>query len=460
MERLSLCVSSQTPLVRFNSSEDMIQKYVVLGPTVNLANLVEGEDYEFTAGGVTRMIFPLLKMLHNKDILINSHWVSLNPIGPEKVTVGDITLDHVNLARARMAGYGKTKETMWQALHGIEKEPVDLLFWQDEFADYTYYNRLCSELVTRLDKENEFDLFYIQDFQQLLMGRMLRTLKPKIFRWHIPFDESLVPEIWKQSLTANFNAYDVVIASCKKYINSLNKLGYAGTAYHIYPYIDRKVYRRPSAADIERFNQKFELGQNDRIVLVVARLDPMKGQDRAIKAFAKVAGDFRNLKLVIAGNGSFSSSKQGIGLSKAERWLGQMRELAKALGAQDRVIFTGHLNHKELQAAYERCELTILPSILEGFGLVVIESWLYRKPTIVSNRAGVAELVKHGENGLLFNPDDSDELAGKLRSLLLDADLASTLGENGYRTSRICSLEKGAKLETEVMLGLAELPER
>lgn len=457
MERLSLCVSSQTPLVRFNlSQEDIVQKYRNLAQPLKLANLVEGEDYEFTAGGVTRMVFPLLRKMLDEDILTGTHWVSLNPMGPKRIEANNIMLNHVQLEKERMGGYGRAKETMWKTLHGIKKErkPVELFLWQDEFIDYTYYNRLCSELVMKLDKENDFDLFYIHDFQQLPMAHMLHTLKPKVFRWHIPFDESLIPEMWKQSLASYFNAYDTVIVSCKRYLESLQKSGYRGKACYIYPYIDQEGYKPPNKKELVEFEQKFKIREDDRVILVVARLDPMKGQDRAIKGFSRVAKDFPDLKLIVAGDGSFSSSKKGIGLSKAEKWLSQLREIVKTLRIEDRVIFTGHLTHSELQAAYKRCELTLLPSILEGFGLVVIESWLYKKPTIVSSRAGVAELVKHGENGLLFDSDDPDDLTDKISVLLSNPNLASNLGENGFKTSRQCSLDRGARSEAKVMLNM------
>ena len=459
MNRLRLCTSSQTPLVRFNLSyEDLVRKYRALDQPVDLSRLVEGEDYEFTAGGVTRMVFPLLKRMLHEGILADPHWISLNPIGPEKVAVAGITLNHVQLERSRVKGYGYAKETMWKALHGIQKETefVDSLLWQDEFVDYTYYNRLCSELAMQLDRKNDFDLFYVNDFQQLPMAHMLHTLKPKIFRWHIPFDESLIPEMWRQSLASYFNAYDVVIMSCKRYLKSLKRLGYKGKTHHVYPYIGQDIYKKPSHGEVEEFNSKFGIREDDRVVLVVARLDPMKGQDRAIKGFAKVVKNFPDARLVVAGNGSFSSSKRGIGLSKAERWLAKLRELVKTLGVEDRVIFTGHLTHKELQAAYERCEVTILPSILEGFGLVVIESWLYKKPAIVSSMAGVAELVRHEDNGLLFNPDDPNDLAKKLSTVLSDQSLASALGENGFKTSRQCFIERGMKAEAQVMLDLVD----
>jgi len=453
MGKLSLCTSSQTPLIRFNAGyEGILKKRGLQGKSLDIANFVEGEDYEFTAGGVTRMIFPLLKQMLGRGILENPHWVSLNPIAPETVTIGDITLNHVRLGKERVSGYGQAKETIWKTLHGIQKEPAGSLFWQDEFVDYTYYNRVCSELITRLDEENDFDLFYVHDFQQLPLAQMLHTLKPKIFRWHIPFDESLVPEAWRQSLSLYFNEYDAVIVSCKKYLESLKKFGYNGKAFYIYPYIDQDAYKRPSFGEIELFNKEFGIKQDDRVLLVVARLDPMKGQDGAIKGFSRVAKSFPNSKLVLVGDGSFSS--QGIGLSKAERWLSELRELVRKLGMEDRVVFTGHLTHAELQAAYERCELTILPSVLEGFGLVVIEGWLYKKPAIVSSEAGIAELIKHGENGLIFNPRDPSDLADKLSAVLSDQNLALALGENGYKTSQQCSLEKGVKAEAELMQGL------
>ncbi len=457
MERLSLCVSSQTPLVRFNlSHDDIVQKYRNLAQPLELENLVEGEDYDFTAGGVTRMVFPLMKRMIRDGLVENPHWISMNPIGPERASAEGITLDHIQLVKGRMGGYGHAKETMWKTLHGIQKElkPVELFLWQDEFIDYTHYNRLCSELAMKLDKENDFDIFYIHDFQQLPMAHMLHTLKPKVFRWHIPFDESLIPEMWKQFLASYFNAYDTVIVSCKRYLKSLKKFGYRGKARYIYPYIDHKGYKTPNKKELVEFEQKFKIREDDRVILVVARLDPMKGQDRAIKGFSRVAKDFPNLKLIVAGNGSFSSSKKGIGLSKAEKWLSQLREIVKTLKIENRVIFTGHLTHSELQAAYERCELTILPSILEGFGLVVIESWLYKKPTIVSSRAGVAEIVKHEENGLLFDPDDPNDLSDKISVLLSNQDLASDLSENGFKTSRQCSLDSGAKSEAKVMLDM------
>jgi glycosyltransferase involved in cell wall biosynthesis len=95
--------------------------------------------------------------------------------------------------------------------------------------------------------------------------------------------------------------------------------------------------------------------------------------------------------------------------------------------------------------------MSILPSRQEGFGLVVVESWLYKKPTLVSTKAGIAELIDNGKNGLLIDPSDSDLIAEKISTILTDQNLADKLGENGYVTSGKCLIDEGLRAEWEII---------
>jgi glycosyltransferase involved in cell wall biosynthesis len=445
-----MCVNTQTPLVRFNPAYD--EKAAPDGPVI-LSEMMEDRDYQFSPGGVTRMVLPLLKRMLQENLIKRPCWVSLSPVGPEEVLVDGIRLSHVRMGKKALRGYGHIKEDIWRVIHGIKgkKETIARPFWEKDYADFAYYNRFSAERIALLDKEMDFDIFYIHDFQQLPVGHMLGSLKPKLFRWHIPFDESIVPADWKPFLLTYFNAYDMVMVSCRKYLDALRSFGFKGNVRYVYPYIDQTVYGRPAKNELDAFCAKFGIRDRDRVLLVVARMDPMKGQDGAIEAFARVAKTIPDLKLVLAGNGSFSSSKQGVGLSKAARWQDRLSGLARRLKVQDRVVFTGHIDHRELQAAYERCELTLLPSRLEGFGLVVIESWLYRKPAIVSSKAGVADIIVEGQNGLLFDPGDIDGLAGKIVTLLKDPETGARLGKAGYDSSKKCTLEEGLKQESEIL---------
>jgi glycosyltransferase involved in cell wall biosynthesis len=302
-----------------------------------------------------------------------------------------------------------------------------------------------------LDAKYDFDLFYIHDFQQLPVGRLLNTLKPKIFRWHIPFDESMIPRQWKPLLASYFNNYDMVIVSSTKYLTSLKSFGYGGRVRKIYPFIDPGEYSKPTSQEVQETCEKLGIRSEDDVVLSVGRMDPMKGQDRAIRAISTLTDRFPNLKMVFVGNGSFSGSGRGLGLSKSSVWRENLETLAKDLGIQDKVVFAGHVSQKELDSMYERCQFTVLPSVKEGFGLVVVESWLHSKAAIVTNQAGVAELIEDGKNGLLVNPDDTEALASKMSILLSDKDLTRSIGERGFETSKQCSMEEGLKAETRAI---------
>jgi glycosyltransferase involved in cell wall biosynthesis len=273
---------------------------------------------------------------------------------------------------------------------------------------------------------------------------------------NIPFDDRIIPPDWSPFLSKFFNAYEAVIVSCRSYLDSLVKRGYRGRAYHIYPYIDFKEYRRPSKAEIDAFCAKYYIKDNDIVALLVARLDPLKGHDMAIRALAQAVKRCPHLKMVFVGDGSFSSSAGGLGLNKAAAWREKLAGLVESLGLGDRVVFTGHLPQGELDAAYERCDIFILPSRAEGFGLVVAEAWLYGKPVIVSSAAGISEMVEDGKTGYVVNPHNYEEVAEALVRLAQNELIRAEMGESGRRAVEVLSIERGLKEEADVLKDVVE----
>jgi glycosyltransferase involved in cell wall biosynthesis len=451
MEPLSVLINTQTPLLQFSAEPDgRVPHWEV---ETDLSKLEEGTDYRLSPGGVTRMVYPLAKRLVASGVWRDVHWVSLNPHAPETVRLPGITLHNVAIDRDRMGGYGKVKETIWTTVHGLSEPKLSRdLFWTEDYGEYTFYNRTTAELIRTLDQSLDFDLFYIHDFQQLPIGHMLGTLKPKIFRWHIPFDPQRVPDPWRPLMETYLNAYDVVVVSTDEYRDALARFGHRGRVVRLYPYVDPEEYHRPPPEEVAATAAAKGIGPDDVVVLVVARMDPTKGQDRVIAAVARLADAHPRLRLVLVGNGSFSSAPSGLGLSKSGNWRSHLEETARSLGIAERVTFTGHVSQAELDGLYERCAFSVLPSVYEGFGLVVIESWLHHKPAIVTDRAGVAELITDGENGLLFDPEDPAALERKMRRLLRDrGTLRRTLGENGYGTARFCTIDEAVTTESRLV---------
>ena len=438
-----ICVASQTPLIQ------LINPNVAgsLGVT-DFSTLTEGVDYRFSPGGVSRMLYPLLMRMVQTGIIEGVEWISLNPNAPPKASFKGINLNHVTLPEAKLKGYGAVKEGIWRLFHGLLKTE-NFEFWCDEYVDYMFLNRKFSELAYALHRQMDFDGFYIHDFQLLPMGSMLPTAEPKIFRWHIPFRTHDLPRSWQLALLKYLSYYDAVIVSSRTYLQELRRLGYEGDAFHIYPYIDPSQYTQPTMQQIQDLRERLGISEGDRVLLTVARLDPMKAQDKVISALKRVVSKFPNTKLVLVGDGSFSSSK--LGLSKGERWLQYLKECAEREKVKENVIFAGYLPEKDLGIAYAMCDVFILPSVREGFGLVVVEAWLYKKPVIVSSYAGVADLIEDGVNGLLFDPKDTNQLASKIMKVLSDGDLAEKLGEKGFMTSKLCHIDEGIKKEVEIL---------
>ena len=94
-------------------------------------------------------------------------------------------------------------------------------------------------------------------------------------------------------------------------------------------------------------------------------------------------------------------------------------------------VFTGFKTGKELAEIYASCDLFVCPSSTETFGNVVLEAMASGLPVIGADAGGVGELIQKNKTGLKFREKDSQELAGCMERLLLDATLRQTLAGAG-----------------------------
>lgn len=140
----------------------------------------------------------------------------------------------------------------------------------------------------------------------------------------------------------------------------------------------------------------------------------LKGVDILIKAFKKISVQFPDYNLKIVGH---CPDK----LFFEELANGDIRiELCDAVW------------HEEAVRLMEGCSLFVLPSRTDSLPRVLREAMAARKPIIASDVDGIPTIIKHGFNGLLFNSEDVDDLAKKMRMVLSDCSYAQTLAQNGY----------------------------
>lgn len=154
-------------------------------------------------------------------------------------------------------------------------------------------------------------------------------------------------------------------------------------------------------------------------------LTPKKGVVSLIRAWpAVVAGD-PSATLHLFGKDGRSESG------------GSMREYLLASlpsGCRHSVHFHGHTDMKRLRSAFRSARAAIFPSYSEAFALAPMEAMSEACPTVFTRRASGPELITHGEDGLLVDPDQPAEISEALLRILRDDELAGKLGRQGRAT--------------------------
>jgi glycosyltransferase involved in cell wall biosynthesis len=146
------------------------------------------------------------------------------------------------------------------------------------------------------------------------------------------------------------------------------------------------------------------------VIGAVGRLSPEKGFDVAIRALSDVPG----ATFVLVGDGS-----------ERER----LEALARETGVAERVEFAGW--SEEARRYLPGFDVFVLPSRQEGFPLAVVEAMLAGVPVVAADVGSVSEAVVEAETGFLVARDDPAALAGRLRHLISDPQLARKLGRSG-----------------------------
>ena len=158
------------------------------------------------------------------------------------------------------------------------------------------------------------------------------------------------------------------------------------------------------------------------ILITVARLVPHKGQDTVIRALPKVAAQFPDVRYVIVGEGGDKTRLSG---------------LASDLGVEANVIFAGALTDADLPEAYATSAIYVGASRIdreinaEGYGISFLEASSSGLPVVAGDSGGVRSAVRHGETGIVIDPEDSGKWADTILSLLHDDTRREELGRAG-----------------------------
>jgi D-inositol-3-phosphate glycosyltransferase len=195
----------------------------------------------------------------------------------------------------------------------------------------------------------------------------------------------------------------------------------AERVWFVPPAVDTMLFQPAPLAARMDVRSRLGVRREDGLVVCVGRVQPLKGQDLAVRMLQHLPGAV----LVLAGDATPGS----------ERYLESLHDLARDLGVEARVRHIGSLDRAALAQLLDAADVVVVPSRTESFGLVPLEAAASGTPVVASRVGGLMESVIDGETGILIDGRDPLDWAQAVGSILEDDDLQVEFGLAGRRAA-------------------------
>jgi len=206
-------------------------------------------------------------------------------------------------------------------------------------------------------------------------------------------------------------------ASMKKIIENYgikNRIEVIPNAIHLISFKEDDELKRTE------IKKKYNLKEDDKIILFVGRVASEKSIDKVIKALAiiKKRGIGKE-KLLIVGNGPA---------------MDELKQLTRSLKVEEDLIFTGTVSYEEIQHYYKMAYVFTIASTTETFGIVTIEALASGVPVLAIKAPGAVDILTDGLDGLLVD-DDVEKFANALEKIIKEPELRERLSRGALKTS-------------------------
>ena len=190
--------------------------------------------------------------------------------------------------------------------------------------------------------------------------------------------------------------------------------------------VQKKSVILPNPLNPEFIKKRYE-GEKDDVIVAAGRLDDNKNHAMLIHAFAKIASEFPNTKVIIYGEGECRE---------------KLEELIKEKELEDRVLLPGSV--EDIADKICRARIFTLTSNTEGMPNSLMEAMALGIPVVATDCpcGGPATLIKDGENGILVPVGDAFALSDALRDILISSEYAKKLGDNAYKITEELNPDK------------------
>ena len=193
----------------------------------------------------------------------------------------------------------------------------------------------------------------------------------------------------------------------------------------------------PTAVDVGRFSEdedsalalrrRMGLQQDAQVILAPGRLVYRKGFEHLVEAMPSILERHPQARCIIVGDGDLRDA---------------LRSQAEEIGVGEQLLMPGPVLWGEMVGYYSAADVLVVPSVvdhsgnMDGLPNVLVEGMACGRPVVATRVAGIPEVIRDGENGLLIEPEDADALARAINGLLDSEDERRRLGQAAKSTVR------------------------
>jgi cellulose synthase/poly-beta-1,6-N-acetylglucosamine synthase-like glycosyltransferase/glycosyltransferase involved in cell wall biosynthesis/O-antigen/teichoic acid export membrane protein len=287
-----------------------------------------------------------------------------------------------------------------------------------------YVLRFRGKYDTIIDCENGIP-FFTPLYAGIPVVLLIHHIHQDVFRKHLIFPLSVIAQFAEAKMMPLIYKHSTVVTVSESSQKAIAKMGLAKQSeIHI-------VHNGVDHNDFERLaKQEFPLFS------YVGRLKPYKNIDVAIKAFAKVVVTYPFAKLVIVGDGEAYPS---------------LAKLVKELGLSDSVRFTGRVTDRVKVRILSMSWAMLQPSMVEGWGITVIEANASGTPVIASDVSGLRDAIVDKKTGMLVQLGNVDAFAGAIMSIIENTKLRQAYAREAFIWSKSFDWDESAVKFGEIL---------
>jgi glycosyltransferase involved in cell wall biosynthesis len=171
-----------------------------------------------------------------------------------------------------------------------------------------------------------------------------------------------------------------------------------------------------------RFKKQFSIPENKKVIGVVGRIDPAKGQMEFVKAIPDIVKEHLDAHFVIVGKTTSA---------KENDYFNEVKKQVQGLNIGPLVTFAGFFS--DVSVPMSAMDVLVMPSYFEAFGLIAIEAMACKVPVVATNMGSIEEMIPNYDHGIKILPKNSEQIADAVNILLDDSGLRSRIAENAYR---------------------------